>query len=365
MAVSKIYFVINTLQRGGAERVLSTLSNSLSSRDYQVTIVCMNQELTGYPIAQDVKVVTLVNRNKTQNLWRRIGYGLLTGFRLFQLLLADRPSCVISFMTSANLWTGLTCGLLGIPYIVSERTAPELTIHQFSKFYKWLSFHIYKNSKAIVIPARGIEEALKHESRFQRLDNYHLIRNPVYEFKPSARKGVHVRKFILGIGRLCHEKGFDQLIEAFGRLEVRNIDLLIIGVGAERTKLLKQVHQLGLEDRVFFLGARNDVEHYYRAATLFVCPSRNEGYPNALVEAMSNGCACVAMNCNFGPSEIIEHGVNGVLVPDGDVEQLTKEIFNVLFDNTYRAALGRNASRIKETNALHLISAQWEELINN
>lgn len=364
MAVSKIYFVINTLQRGGAERVLSTLSNSLSRRDYQVTIVCMNQALRGYPIAEDVKVVTLVNRNKPQNLWRRIEYGVMTGCRLFRLLLLDRPSCVISFMTSANLWTGLTCGIVGIPYIVSERTTPELTIHQLSKFHKWLSYHIYKNSKAIVIPARGIEEAMKHEYKFRRLHNYHLIRNPVYEFKPSARKGVHERKFILGIGRLSYEKGFDQLIRAFSKVEVRNIDLLIIGVGEERSNLLALVRQLELEDRVFLLGARKDVEHYYRAATLFVCPSRNEGYPNALVEAMSNGCACVAMNCEFGPAEIIEHGHNGVLVPDGDLKQLTKEIFNVLFDNTYRAALGRNASRIKETNALNLISDQWEELIN-
>lgn len=363
MAATKIFFVINSLQRGGAERVLSTLGNSLSTRNYDVTIVCMNQSITGYPIADNVKVVTLVKRQAVQHLARRIWYGILTYVRLLRLLMIERPFCVISFMTSANLWTGLACGLLRIPYIVSERTTPELTIHQFGPFYKWLSFQIYKNSKAIVIPAKGIEQSMKSELKFKQLENYRIIRNPVYEFQPSVRKQVHTKNFILGIGRLSYEKGFDQLIDAFSKLQIHDIDLLIIGVGLERQKLLDQIQRLQLHGRVFLLGPKTDVEHYYRSASVFVCPSRNEGYPNALVEAMSNGCACVSMDCEFGPAEIIENGVNGILVPDGNVAQLATSIFDLLLDPEYRNALGRHASRIKETNALALISDQWEELI--
>lgn len=363
MTAKKLTFVISSLQQGGAERVLSTLSNSFSGRNYQVTIVCMNNAPTGYPIAENVRVLKLVKRTGKQHFFKRVMYGILTYYRLLKFLRIERPICVIAFMTSANLWTGLTCGLLRIPYIVSERTTPELTIHQFGPFYKWLSFHIYKNSKAVVIPARGILESLRNEYNFSVLKNYHIIRNPVYEFLPANKKIVHDKKFILGVGRLSPEKGFDQLIDAFSQLKVENIDLLIIGVGKERARLEAQVNELGLKARVFFLGAKNDVENYYRAASVFVLPSRNEGYPNALVEAMSNGCACVAMDCEFGPAEIIEHGVNGVLVPNGNTSQLAREIFQVLFDKQYHAALGQQASLIKKTNALSVISDQWEELI--
>jgi len=364
MTNKKIIFVINSLQRGGAERVLSTLSNSLSARNYRVTIVCMNQANAGYKIDGNIRVVTLVNRKGRQHLLKRIGYGLLTYIRLFKVVLAESPSCVISFMTSANLWTGLTCGLLGVPYIVSERTTPELTIHQFNPFYKWLSFHIYKHSKAVVLPAIGIREALKNEAQFKQLKNYRIIRNPVFEFDNTDNKIVHNKQFILGIGRLSHEKGFDQLIAAFSTLKVKNIDLLIIGEGKERLKLELQIERLGLTQRVHLLGPRNNVEHYYRAASVFVLPSRNEGYPNALVEAMSNGCACVAMDCEFGPGEIITHGLNGVLVPSGDIDQLAKEIFHVLFDREYRTTLGEQAKLIKKTNSLSIISDKWEQLIS-
>jgi len=363
MTNKKLIFVINSLQRGGAERVLSTLGNSLSARNYRVTIVCMNQATAGYKIDGNIRVVTLVNRKGRQHLFKRIGYGLLTYIRLFKVVLAESPSCVISFMTSANLWTGLTCGLLGIPYIVSERTTPELTIHQFNPFYKWLSFQVYKHSKAVVLPAIGIREALKSEAQFRRLKNYRIIRNPVYEFENADKKVVHNKQFILGIGRLSYEKGFDQLITAFASLKVKNIDLLIIGVGKERLRLEMQIERLGLAERVYLLGPRNDVEHYYRAAAVFVLPSRNEGYPNALVEAMSNGCACVAMDCEYGPGEIIRHGVNGVLVPPGDLDQLTREIFHVLFDREYRTSLGEQAKLIKQTNSLAIISDKWEQLI--
>jgi len=363
MINKKLVFVINTLQQGGAERVLSTLSNSFSARSYRVTIVCMNQADTGYPIDENIRVVTLLNRKGRQHLLKRVGYGLLTYIRLFKVILAESPCCVISFMTSANLWTGLTCGLLGVPYIVSERTTPELTIHQFNPFYKWLSFQVYKHSKAVVLPAIGIREALKNEAKFKQLKNYRIIRNPVYEFENADKKIVHNKQFILGIGRLSHEKGFDQLITAFAGLKVKNIDLLIIGVGKERLKLELQIERLGLTQRVQLLGPRNDVEHYYRAASVFVLPSRNEGYPNALVEAMSNGCACIAMNCEYGPGEIIRHGVNGILVPPGDIDQLSREIFHVLFDREYRTSLSEQAKLIKQTNSLAIISDKWEQLI--
>ncbi|WP_316791767.1 glycosyltransferase [Pedobacter frigoris] len=359
----KLVFVIYTLQKGGAERVLSTLSNSFSERAYDVVIICMNDAAHGYPLSENIRVVSLLNRKRNEHLFRRIKYGVITCLRMVKILMKEKPHCVISFMTSANLWTGITCNLLKIPYIVSERTTPNHTINRFNYFLKWLSYLIYRKSKAIVIPAKGIEDCLKRNEAFSHLNNYNIIKNPVYVFKSSSHKIVHHRKFVLAVGRLSYEKGFDRLIEAFSKVRIKNIDLLIVGQGIEKQNLENLIHKLRLDDRVILAGAKDDLQHYYNQAELFVLPSRNEGYPNALIEAMSAGCACVAMDCEFGPSEIIEHGINGVLVENGNISMLTKSIFNILFNVGLKHRLGNNAKAINKTNSLDVISDMWEELI--
>lgn len=361
----KLIFVINTLQKGGAERVLSTLGNSFSERDYEVTIVCMNHAEHAYRISAAVKVIHLLNSDRKEGFIYRVYYGMKIWLGLLALLWKERPRCVISFMTSANLWTGLSCRVLSIPYIVSERTTPDLTVNRLTPFFKYLSFWIYRRSKAVVIPAKGMEDCMKKDNVFKKLNNYTIIKNPVNTFKITSKKPLHPRKFILGAGRLAYEKGFDQLIEAFSKLRVQHIDLLIIGAGAEEQRLIKQISRLKLEDRVFLTGIKNEVQDYYSQAEIFVLPSRNEGYPNVLIEAMSMGCACIAMDCEYGPAEIIEHGVNGMLVQNGNINDMAKIIFNVLFEPSLKQNLGFHARKISQTNSLNSIADQWERLILN
>ncbi|EDM38330.1 wlac protein [Pedobacter sp. BAL39] len=363
MERTKLVFVIYSLHKGGAERVLSTLSNSFSSRDYEVTIICIDEANPGYPIAADVRVISLMRRADNQHLLNRIRYAALTYTRMLRLFRKIQPYCVISFMTSANLWTGICCGMLGIPYIVSERTTPDHTINSSGYLLRQLSYRVYRRSKAIVLPAKGIEICLKKNRTFSKLLNYNIIKNPVYEFKETTEQCVHHKKFILGVGRLSKVKGFDLLITAFSQLKVNNIDLLILGNGPERNQLEDQISVLGLDGRVFLPGAKDELQDYYAQASLFVLPSRNEGYPNALIEAMAAGCACIAADCEFGPSEIITHENNGLLVPVADTLAMTKAMFEVLFNKGLRHYLGQNAKTINETNSLQVISDQWEELI--
>lgn len=359
----KLVFVIYALQKGGAERVLSTLGNSFSAKAYEVTIVCMKEAEQCYPLAEGVRMIALLKRGARENFLMRVFNGMRTYIRLSSVLFRERPFCVVSFMTSANLWTGLSCGLLRIPYIVSERTTPDHTINRFNFFFKWLSYFVYSGSKAVVLPAKGIETCLKNNGLFNRLNNYSIIRNPIYEFKSASHGIVHHRKFILGVGRLSYEKGFDQLIEAFSKLKIKNIDLVIVGQGKEMINLKDQINRLKLQDRVFLAGVKDDLHDYYHQAELFVLPSRNEGYPNALIEAMSSGCPCIAMDCEFGPSEIIDNGWNGILVERDNIPALTKAMFNVLFDLKLKQRLREHARLISQTNSLDVISGKWEELI--
>ncbi|MGM9475671.1 glycosyltransferase family 4 protein [Pedobacter sp. GSP4] len=360
---TKLCFVINSLEGGGAERVISNLANHFSNKDCSVTMICLNTAQVKYHINEQVKIVNLLDRKDNQNFLNRIRYGFLTFYRLLVLLKKEKPNCTICFMTSANIWAGLSCMILGLPYLVSERTALNTTLDQYNKLLQWFVFHIYRKSKAIVLPAFGMFSGFKRIKQFEKLHNFKTIYNPIHQFVKPNLNAVNNKPFILSVGRLSHEKGFDLLIDAYQRLALSDVDLLISGEGQERENLEKQIAELNLTDKVKLIGFKSNLQDYYAQADVFVLSSRNEGYPNVLVEAMGMGCACVAMDCEFGPSEIIDHGVNGFLIKNNDIQSLSDAIGKLLSNSKLRDRFSAKAKLINETNSIEKISANWEELI--
>lgn len=363
MRKPKLFFVINSLTAGGAERVVSNLANYFNREGFPVTMVCLNYKEAVYTVDEGVKLIYLTNRWGKEYLVSRIWFAMVTFFKLLFLLLKEEPGCVISFMTSANLWTGITCSLTGTPFIVSERTTPDNTIHKFSFFLKWVCFQVYRKSKAIVVPAKAMEVCLKKNRLFENLNNFFLIRNYVNVFKPLGLEQVHYKRFILGVGRLSYEKGFDQLIEAYSKIYTADVDLIIAGDGNEYDRLMKRIDELGLSNQVKLIGAKENLQDYYKQAELFVLPSRNEGYPNALIEAMSMGCPSIAMDCEFGPSEIIENGRNGILVQDKNIRMLAASMSVVLSNAAFKERLSKSGKLISQTNSQEAITLKWQELI--
>lgn len=359
---TEIFFVINSLQAGGAERVISTLATHFHERRYPVKIICLNYAESVFKLPDDLKIVYLVNR-RSNNVISRIYYAVSIFIKLSYLLYKKKPKCVISFMTTANLWTGISCILTKRPFIVSERTTPDHTISNQNRFMKWCFATIYSKAKAIVLPAKGIENCLKENKGFEDLKNYRIINNPVTPLGLLTHQKVNSRKFILGVGRLSYEKGFDQLIAAFANLKAKELDILIAGEGIEFEALNEQINYLKLGDSIKLIGLKENLQDYYSQAELFVLPSRNEGYPNALVEAMSMGCPCIAMDCEFGPAEIINNQENGLLIEDKNIQKLTVAIDKVLKNPVLKNKIGSNARLINLTNSLDNISSQWENII--
>jgi glycosyltransferase involved in cell wall biosynthesis len=358
----KLFFIIPSLVGGGAERVLISLANHFNTLDYESIIISLNNCVPAYEIACGIQVLYLVNRKKDSPLFR-VYYVLQTFFKLLKYLIKEKPVCSVSFITSANVWAGLTCNLTRTPYVVSERTSPNRSINKFGYFQNHLTATLYKRSKAIVVSASGVEQCLRENKEFEKLKNICKINNAVSLFEPLTNKKVHYRKFILGVGRLTYVKGFDILINAFSKANLQDVDLLIVGEGEERANLICQIYNLGLRDRVILVGAKTNLQDFYTQAELFVLPSRNEGYPNALVEAMSFGCPCVAVNCEFGPAEIIINNSNGILVDDSSVASLSNAISNLIENPDLKHLLGENALNINKTNNAQQILQKWESLV--
>jgi len=267
-------------------------------------------------------------------------------------------------MSTSNLWSGLACSLINIPYVVSERITPDHTINLFNPLLQRITFLIYRKSRGIVIPAGRMSEGFKRNTSFRKLNNFITIHNAVTQNPVISDESVYSKKrFILGVGRLDKSKGFDVLIDAYSKLALSDIDLLISGEGSERQCLTKQIEDLGLSENVKLIGFRKNIQDYYSQAELYVLASKKEGYPNALIEAMSMGCPSIATNCEFGPSEIIEHGVNGILVEVDNPNEIAAAISEVLNNPNLRDKISGNGRRLKETNSESNISKMWEKLI--
>ena len=160
--------------------------------------------------------------------------------------------------------------------------------------YRQLMPIAYRLSESVVAPSQGVSNALQKLGVPAR--NLSVISNPVGK-QTDVITSAHVgfpKRFILGVGRLERQKGFDRLLTAFAKMDQSDIQIVILGHGTERTALLAMSQQLEIRSLLRLPGAVSDVDAWYRRAECFVLTSHYEGSPNVVVEAMANGCPVVS-----------------------------------------------------------------------
>ena len=189
-----------------------------------------------------------------------------------------------------------------------------------------------------------------------------VLKNPldIGSIRRSAEESVPLGfdgPFIFSAGRLTHQKGFDVLIRAFAGSAFRKSHRLVIaGEGADLEKLRKLAADLGIGDRLIFPGFQKNPWAWMRRSDLYLLPSRWEGCPNALTEALACSVPAVASDCRFGPSELITHGSDGWLVSPEDPEALGHAIDTLLGNPRLRADLGVAAGkRMEQFDRSHIL----------
>ncbi len=194
------------------------------------------------------------------------------------------------------------------------------------------------------------------------VDNILTIPNPL-TFYPS-RLPVKKQSFrILCVGRLTNVKGFDLLINSYAKIADKfpkwYID--IYGDGEDREILEKYIKRYRLEKNIHLCGSTSNIYEEYCKSDFFVLSSRNEGFGLVLIEAMSCACPCVSFRCKYGPEDIITDGVSGLLVKDGDINDLADKMAWMMSHDKERIEMGKKARKIASNYQLDKIMQRWEK----
>lgn len=358
----RVTLVISSLGGGGAERVLTTLANYWVEHGHQVTIISIADDAgdVEYPIDSRVNVRPLSLRAPSHTLRDAVGANVGRLRALRAAVRDSRPDGVIAFMTENNILTRIATLGLRKPVVVSERVIyGRRTI---PKFWRWLRPVAYRLSTYLVLQT---EDSIQQVPKLLH-SKVRVIPNPVPpgHRRPAGRESD--RHTLVAMGRLSGEKGFDLLLQAFAKVAAKHPDwsLTIFGEGRLLDDLIAQRDALGLRDRVSFPGATRQPRERLAESDLFVLSSRHEGFPNVLCEAMATGLPVVSFDCPFGPSSIVRDGIDGVLVPNENVDALAVTIDRLMSDPAERDRLGDAAVEIVDRFSLPRVAAQWEALIS-
>jgi glycosyltransferase involved in cell wall biosynthesis len=188
--------------------------------------------------------------------------------------------------------------------------------------------------------------------------------NGIPEYDGRVSDGTS--KVVVAAGRLSRSKGFDRLLDAWAVVVRDHPDwhLKIFGQGNERDALSQQVRALGLDAHASLMGYSTRIREEMAEASVFALASRAEGYPMVILEAMSCGLPVVAFDCHTGPREMIEHGFDGLLVPDDDVKGLAEALSSLVEKGPEgRRPMGQAALLKAKEQSQRNIGARWESLL--
>ena len=354
-----VVLVTGSLQGGGAERQLSDMANYWAAKDWTVILATWSgpDVCDFYPLHARVRRAYLNVETSNWAILPRVCLNLKRMWRLRRLLSELRPDALVSFQTESNLLTIIAGWGLDARLVVSERIQPAL---HTSVLWIWRIMRrlIYRRADTVVAQTRDAALWLQDHCRTK----VSVIPNALRILPETF---CERRCYILAVGRLTRQKGFDLLLRAFARI-ARDFDgwsLVIIGEGEEREALVRQRRELLLDDRVQFVGQTPDVVNWMAHAGLVVQPSRFEGFPNVVLESMGLGAAVISADCPSGPSELIEDCVNGRLVPVDDVEALAAVMAELIADAGERERLGRAAYAVRERYRQDVVMELWDACV--
>ena len=348
---------------GGTEKQAQRLAKKLQERG--VTISILTREVKGCPDREEIDGIPVFRKIKT------IEFGILWGvsYMLSTLVFLIRFRKEYDLIHCHHLQgfhsliAVLMKGLLNKKVIIKVAGGGERGDIYAIKARKlgWLYLRLLKRADRIIAVSREITSQLRengfHPSIIQEIPNG----VDTCQFTPGESPLPSSERLILYVGRLDPLKGLDDLIRAFRKVHERYPEarLVLVGEGEVESNLMHLARELKISDQVSFEGLQEDVKSYFGKSEIFAFPSLTEGLSNVLLEAMACGLPVVATRIG-GNMELVEHGVNGILINPGDPEGLSEAIITLLADPEQSRQMGREGrKRVDERYSLDKVAGEY------
>lgn len=325
------------------------MSEEFFNLGYEVKIILFEKKIEYGYRGEIIDLKTPPSSNYVIKLFRFIQRTI----KLKTIFKKQQADYIFSFMESCNFVSILT----GEEVVVSIRNNPLIKHKGYQKFLIKCLYK-FKNVKKIITVSKEIERILNVN---YVLKNTKTIYNPIVINNYQEKENLSLYKpFLLSIGRLDSQKNFSLLIKAFSKSKaIKDAKILIIGEGEQRFKLESLISSLKLKEKVFLLGQKTNVLDYYKQCDMFILPSRFEGFPNVLIEALSNECVCIATDCPTGPNEIIQNNFNGMLIKNNNEKIMSEAIDRVFFDAELKNLYIANSKKSIHHLSLEKIAQEW------
>lgn len=348
------FFVHNIYTVGGVERVLSLIANELSKK-YDVEIISLYKtaEKPYFYINENIKISNVLS-NKVHNPKTHIFY-----------LIHNVKKILKNYKTDYFVATGMVNVPLTIfmrkqaKYIAWEH-GNTFGIGEGKMPYLGRKLAAKYADKIIVLTKRDMGKNIK---TFKTANKITQIYNPIENVELSKEYNIESKK-IVSSGRLCPQKGFDMLIDVAKKVFEKHPDWEwhIYGEGPDRKMLEQMIEEKKLQKNVKLMGRTDKMNEKYKEYAIFVMTSRFEGFAMVNIEAHYAKLPIVSFNCNCGPDEIIQDGVNGYLVDCFDIDKMSEKINYLIENSDVRIEMSQKTSLDKEKLEMKNIINEWEKL---
>lgn len=355
MVEKKILLYCCSLTKAGTERVAANLAEYMKSQGIAVTLVTQYQVENEYTLTAGIpRILSEITEAEKKN--GRIGNFFARYRKLRRIWKMQRPDCILSFLGKNNIMAVGAALFTGIPVVVSVRGEPKCEYYSFGlRFFAKMLFAL---AAGVVVQT---DEAKRFFPSYIRRKAV-ILKNPLNPSFIRPRFEGKRNGQIVAVGRVDSNKNHEMIIRAFTKIaeEFPQTSLTIYGEGECRKKLQELADKLGIAGRVSLPGAVTDVPERIYQSSAFVLSSNSEGMPNALLEAMCLGIPCISTDCPCdGPGELIEDGVNGFLIPVGDVDALAGRLRMLLADEGLAERIGKQAARLSEIYNPDNVNGEW------
>ncbi|BAL89764.1 putative glycosyltransferase [Actinoplanes missouriensis 431] len=377
------YILHNAYGVGGTIRTVFNQANALcDSHDVEIASVYRTGQKPALPLDPRVRLVCLTELRDNgsrftdapgtnSRFWRKtrrfrnpLPHGRdfrykrwdpYVDMRVIRYMRAQRDGVLITTRPSLNLlsaWFG--------PQRLIRIGQDHMNFDSYKPPLQTAMVRAYPRLDAVTVLTRAdlgsYREAMGDRARLVRIPNGIPARSGV----PDGQRAP----IVAAAGRLSRQKGFDLLVEAFAQVHAEHPDwqLHLFGEGKWRPKLTAMIAERGLEGTVRLRGLSRTLDAEFARASIFALSSRKEGLPMVLLEAMSTGLPVVAFDCPTGPADVVDDGVNGLLVPAEDVPGMAAGLSRLIENGDERTAMGKDARVTAAGYEMPVIVAQWEKL---